>query len=270
MAELQTITLPALGDFDDIEIIEVLIVSGDVIEAEDPIIILESDKASMEIPSPYSGKVISVHINVGDRISEGTEIAKLEVTEVKLDEPTPVAVEPTPAESKPEAALAKTAEAMPAVEVVKIKSPVVHKTAKSATVSPVDQDQNRSAKLIIHASPSIRRHARELGVNLELVIATGAKGRILKEDVKAFIKASLSAAPTSGGVTVSAMPAIDFSKFGEIEPIPLSRIQKISGAHLLRSWVSVPHVTQFDEANITELKRFENHLKVKLIKKGFG
>jgi pyruvate dehydrogenase E2 component (dihydrolipoamide acetyltransferase) len=268
VAELQTITLPALGDFDDIEIIEVLIVSGDVIEAEDPIIILESDKASMEIPSPYSGKVISVHINVGDRISEGTEIAKLEVTEVKLDEPTPVAVEPTPAESKPEAALAKTAEAMPAVEVVKIKSPVVHKTAKSATVSPVDQDQNRSAKLIIHASPSIRRHARELGVNLELVIATGAKGRILKEDVKAFIKASLSAAPTSGGVTVSAMPAIDFSKFGEIEPIPLSRIQKISGAHLLRSWVSVPHVTQFDEANITELEAFRKSLKSEADKKG--
>ena len=281
MAELQTITLPALGDFDDIEIIEVLIVAGDVIEAEDPIIILESDKASMEIPSPYSGKVMSVHINVGDRISEGTEIAKLEVAEVKLDEPTPVAIEPTPvaiepapvatepapAESKPASALAKVAEVMPAVEVVETKSPVVQKTAKSASVSPVNQDENRSAKLI-HASPSIRRHARELGVNLELVIATGAKGRILKEDVKAFIKASLSAAPTSGGVTVSAMPAIDFSKFGEIEPIPLSRIQKISGAHLLRSWVSVPHVTQFDEANITELEAFRKSLKGEAEKKG--
>jgi pyruvate dehydrogenase E2 component (dihydrolipoamide acetyltransferase) len=267
VAELQTITLPALGDFDDIEIIEVLIVSGDVIEAEDPIIILESDKASMEIPSPYSGKVMSVHINVGDRISEGTEIAKLEVAEVKLDEPTPVESKPAPAESKPAPPVAKASEAMPTVEVAEAKSPEEHKIVKPASVSPVNQVENRSAKLI-HASPSIRRHARELGVNLELVIATGAKGRILKEDVKAFIKASLSAAPTSGGATVSAMPTIDFSKFGEIEPIPLSRIQKISGAHLLRSWVSVPHVTQFDEANITELEAFRKSLKSEAEKKG--
>jgi pyruvate dehydrogenase E2 component (dihydrolipoamide acetyltransferase) len=267
VAELQTITLPALGDFDDIEIIEVLIVPGDVIEAEDPIIILESDKASMEIPSPYSGKVMSVHINVGDRISEGTEIAKLEVAEVKLDEPTPTEAEPTPAESKPAPPVAKASEAMPTVEVTEAKSAEEHKIVKPAVVSPVNQAENRSAKLI-HASPSIRRHARELGVNLELVIATGAKGRILKEDVKAFIKASLSAAPTSGGATVSAMPTIDFSKFGEIEPIPLSRIQKISGAHLLRSWVSVPHVTQFDEANITELEAFRKSLKSEAEKKG--
>ncbi|MFT5975536.1 MAG: pyruvate/2-oxoglutarate dehydrogenase complex dihydrolipoamide acyltransferase (E2) component, partial [Gammaproteobacteria bacterium] len=116
MAELQTITLPALGDFDDIEIIEVLIVPGDVIEAEDPVIILESDKASMEIPSPYSGKVISVHINVGDRISEGTEIAKLEVAEAKLDEPAPVENEPAAV-----AAVAKASEATPKTEVAETK-----------------------------------------------------------------------------------------------------------------------------------------------------
>jgi pyruvate dehydrogenase E2 component (dihydrolipoamide acetyltransferase) len=210
---------------------------------------------------------MSVHINVGDRISEGTEIAKLEVAEVKLDEPTPTEAEPTPAQSKPAPAVAKASEAMPTVEVAEAKSPEEHKIVKPAVVSPVNQAENRSAKLI-HASPSIRRHARELGVNLELVIATGVKGRILKEDVKAFIKASLSAAPTSGGATVSAMPAIDFSKFGEIEPIPLSRIQKISGAHLLRSWVSVPHVTQFDEANITELETFRKSLKSEAEKKG--
>jgi pyruvate dehydrogenase E2 component (dihydrolipoamide acetyltransferase) len=262
VAELQTITLPALGDFDDIEIIEVLIVPGDVIEAEDPVIILESDKASMEIPSPYSGKVISVHINVGDRISEGTEIAKLEVAEAKLDEPAPVENEPAAV-----AAVAKASEATPKTEVAETKPFVEQETAKPTSVSPVNQNENRSAKLI-HASPSIRRHARELGVNLELVIATGAKGRILKEDVKAFIKASLSAAPASGGVTVLAMPTIDFSKFGEIEPIPLSRIQKISGAHLHRSWVSVPHVTQFDEANITELEAFRKSLKSEAEKKG--
>jgi pyruvate dehydrogenase E2 component (dihydrolipoamide acetyltransferase) len=257
VSELLTITLPALGDFDDIEIIEVLIVPGDVIEAEDSILILESDKATMEIPSPYSGKVISVHVNVGDRISEGTVIAKLEAAEEKQAEP--VSLE------KEEAV--EATEAATEIEVAKTKAPVEQKATKSAPTSPLNHEENRSGKLI-HASPSIRRHARELGVNLELVIATGAKGRILKEDVKAFIKASLSAAPTSGGIAVSAMPAIDFSKFGEVEPVPLSRIQKISGAHLHRSWVSVPHVTQFDEANITELEAFRKSLKGEAEKKG--
>lgn len=282
MAELQTITLPALGDFDDIEIIEVLIVAGDVIEAEDSIIILESDKASMEIPSPYSGKVISVHVNVGDRISEGTEIAKVEATEAKQDEPELVAeekeeeqtaAEATKAEisetetSEAKATKAEDSEKNPKTEVTETNAAVEQKTAQTSPVSPVNHEANRADKLI-HASPSIRRHARELGVNLELVVATGAKGRILKEDVKAFIKTSLSAAPTSGGIAVSAMPAIDFSKFGEVEAEPLSRIQKISGAHLHRSWVSVPHVTQFDEANITELEAFRKSLKSEAEKKG--
>ena len=265
MAEIQTITLPALGDFDDIEIIEVLIVPGDVIEVEDSIIILESDKATMEIPSPYAGKVISIHVNVGDRIAEDAIIAKIEVTEAKQDELVAVAKEEAPSAVK--ATETEAPEATPETEVAETKAPVEQKTAKSPPTSPVINEQNRPGKLI-HASPSIRRHARELGVNLELVIATGAKGRILKEDVKAFIKASLSAAPASGGITVSAMPTIDFSKFGEIEPVALSRIQKISGAHLHRSWASVPHVTQFDEANITELEVFRKSLKSEAEKKG--
>ena len=258
MADLQTITLPALGDFDDIEIIEVLVVPGDVVEVEDSIIILESDKATMEIPSPYSGKVVSVHVNVGDRISEGTAIAKLEAVEATQSEVAPA----TPAD-KEETSI----EAALDVKVEETKAPVEQKVAKAPPAAPATSNQSQSGKLI-HASPSIRRHARELGVNLELVIATGAKGRILKEDVKAFIKATLSAAPTSGGIPVSAMPEIDFSKFGEIEAEPLSRIQKISGAHLHRSWVSVPHVTQFDEANISELEVFRKSLKGEAEKKG--
>lgn len=265
MSEPLTITLPALGDFDEIEIIEVLIVPGDVLEAEDSILVLESDKASMEIPSPYSGKVISVHVNVGDRISEGTEIVKLEAAEAKQDEAVALEKEQTPAAV--ESTEAEASETTPKIEVAETKAPVEQKTATSPPTSPVNQEENRSGKLI-HASPSIRRYARELGANLELVIATGAKGRVLKEDVKAFIKASLSAAPTSGGITVSAMPTIDFSKFGEVESEPLSRIQKISGAHLHRSWVSVPHVTQFDEANITELEAFRKSLKSEAEKKG--
>lgn len=260
MSEIQTITLPALGDFEDIEIIEVLIVPGDVIDVEDSIIILESDKATMEIPSPYSGKVISIHVNVGDRIAEGAVIAKLESAEAKQDEPVALEKEETATE-------AEASEAIAEVEVTETKPPAEQKTAKPAPTSATNHDDSRSDKLI-HASPSIRRHARELGVKLELVIATGAKGRILKEDVKAFIKSSLSAAPTPGGIAVSAMPTIDFSKFGEVEVEPLSRIQKISGAHLHRSWVSVPHVTQFDEANITELEAFRKSLKSEAEKKG--
>ena len=255
MAELQTITLPALGDFDEIEIIEVLIVPGDIIEAEDSIIILESDKATMEIPSPYSGKVTTVLVNVGDRISEGTEIAKVETTQTKEEKP-----EPAPADKAPMATETAPPTQPEADETHKTEAPAEHKISKSPPTSAINNEENRSGKLI-HASPAIRRHAREFGVNLELVIATGAKGRILKEDVKAFIKASLSASPASGGIPVSAMPEIDFSKFGETQPEPLSRIQKISGAHLHRSWVSVPHVTQFDEADITELEAFRKSLK---------
>jgi pyruvate dehydrogenase E2 component (dihydrolipoamide acetyltransferase) len=273
VSELLTITLPALGDFDDIEIIEVLIVPGDVIEVEDSILVLESDKATMEIPSPYSGKVISVRVNVGDRISEGTVIAEVEAGEVKQSEA--VATETAPAvevaETKaPEKAVPeKAAPEKEALETESLatKAPVSQTTVKSAPTSPLNHDESRSAN-VVHASPSIRRHARELGVNLGLVIATGAKGRILKEDVKAFIKSSLSAAPTSSGIAVSAMPTIDFSKFGEVEVEPLSRIQKISGAHLHRSWVTVPHVTQFDEANITELEAFRKSLKSEAEKKG--
>jgi pyruvate dehydrogenase E2 component (dihydrolipoamide acetyltransferase) len=261
VSELLTITLPALGDFDEIEVIEVLIVPGDEIEAEDSTIILESDKATMEIPSPYSGKVVSVHVKAGDRISEGTTIAKLEAAEVKQDEPVAIEKEQVPA------AVEETIETTPETEVAETKTVVEQKTAKLPPIAPTKHEENQSNKLI-HASPSIRRHARELGVNLELVIATGAKGRILKEDVKAFIKATLSASSTGGGIPVSAMPTIDFSKFGEVEVETLSRIQKISGAHLHRSWVSVPHVTQFDEANITELEAFRKSLKSEAEKQG--
>ncbi|MCH7881969.1 MAG: dihydrolipoyllysine-residue acetyltransferase [Proteobacteria bacterium] len=269
MAELMTITLPNVGDFDEIEIIEILIAADDEIVAEDSIIVLESDKATMEIPSPFTGKVESVLVDVGDRIAEGTEIAKLQVTAVseesKPDEPeaseteTEPTPEPTPA-SKPEKLESST------------PTPQTADPGKEREPPPdnLSGDSGNKSSQKIHANPSIRRHARELGVNLELVTGTGAKGRILKEDVKAFIKASLAAAARAGtgGIPVSAMPEIDFSKFGEIESVALSRIQKKSAAHLHRSWVSVPHVTQFDEANITDLEAFRKSLAAEAEKKG--
>ena len=273
MTELATIKLPDVGDFDEIEIIEILIVPGDEIEAEQSIIVLESDKATMEIPSPYAGKITSVMVRVGDRIAEGADIAKIEViapTEAapESDRPEP---EPEPSEAESDDVTVTAADDAPESQTSLPTAPAAApgKVRKPPPGKPVGEVTDQSGNTL-HASPSIRRYARELGVNLEAVIGTGAKGRILKQDVKAFVKTSLSApgAATGGGIQVSAMPDIDFSKFGEIEPVALNRIQKISGAHLHRSWVTVPHVTQFDEADITDLEAFRKSLAKEAEKKG--
>jgi pyruvate dehydrogenase E2 component (dihydrolipoamide acetyltransferase) len=273
VAEIKTINLPNLGDFDEIEIIEVLIVPGDEISAEDSIIVLESDKATMEIPSPYTGKVKSVLVHVGDRISEGTEIAKIEAdlsdeSEKSESSERPEAKSEAEGEQAPETVAVTNTESTPP-PVIPAPDLAPGKERKPPPGMPVNSLGNGASKHI-HASPSIRRHARDLGVNLELVIGTGPKGRVLKQDVKAFIKAAMSSSGpgAAGGLAVSAMPEIDFSKFGEIEAVPLNRIQKISGAHLHRSWVTVPHVTQFDEANITDLEAFRKSLAKEAEKKG--
>ena len=264
MAET-TIKLPDVGDFDEIEIIEVLIAVGDEIQAEDSMIVLESDKATMEIPSPQAGTIKSVLVNVGDRISEGTDIATIEgggqAAEPKADEPA--------VENIAEADVAKTPAKEVETKIVKEETQP-GKSRMPPPASQADGSVDRAGNLV-HASPSIRRYARELGVNLDQVIGSGAKGRILKADVKAFIKTSLTgggAPAASGGIAISAMPDIDFSKFGEIEAVPLNRIKKISGAHLHRSWVTVPHVTQFDEADITDLEAFRKSLTKEAEKRG--
>ena len=280
MAELKTINVPDVGDFDEIEIIEVLIVPGDEIAEEDSIIVLESDKATMEIPSPYAGTVKSVLVRVGDRVSEGTEIARIE-SSTAVSEQKESPVESADAE-KENISQQPVVEEPKTTEEVKTTQPettdsaittpqefVPGKPRKPPPGIPVTEPGDGSGKLI-HASPSIRRHARELGVNLEQVMGTGSKGRILKEDVKAYIKAAMSTAGSGsvGGLSVSAVPEIDFSRFGEIEVVPLNRIKKISAAHLHRSWVTVPHVTQFEEANITDLEAFRKSLAKDAEKKG--
>ncbi len=272
MAEIKTINLPDVGDFDEIEIIEVLIVPGDEIAAEDSIIVLESDKATMEIPSPYAGIVKSVSVHVGDRISEGTEVAKVEVS-VPVESEKPTSSQAMDSESGAETEAAPAADAPAEVEIIESEVAPLQESAPGKIRKPPPgkplNDSGDVAGKSIHASPSVRRYARELGVNLEQVIGSGPKGRVLKADVKAFIKAAMSTAGTgaTGGLAVSAMPEIDFSKFGEIEAVALNRIQKISGAHLHRSWVTVPHVTQFDEANITELEAFRKSLAKEAEKK---
>jgi pyruvate dehydrogenase E2 component (dihydrolipoamide acetyltransferase) len=276
VAENKTITLPDVGDFQDIEIIEILVAAGDQVEAEQSIVVLESDKATMEIPSPYSGTIESIIVSVGDRLNEGDRIATISASDppqATADTGPAVAAETgasaVAAEPVVESPPAEAVAAAPEVDADKHKGDLPPgKTLRphpGAETSPAASGNGKT----IHASPSIRRYARELGVNLEQVIGSGPKGRIVKADVKAFVKSAIAGGggDGGGGIRVSSLPEIDFSKFGAIETVALSRIQKISGAHLHRSWVTVPHVTQFDDADITELEAFRKSLAKEAEKK---
>ena len=245
MAEIKDILVPDIGDFDGVEVIEVLVAAGDQIAVEDPIASLESDKAAMEIPSPFAGTIKAVKIKIGDKVSEGSLLITLEVSEDssaaddKKDE--------APAEATPPAKK-ETVESKPAPK------PATPRPSPTANLS-INEEGFRKA----HASPSVRKFARELGADLSQMTGTGEKNRILKEDVKAWIKQTL-AQGNSGGLGVEPMPEIDFSQFGEIETQALTRINKLTGKFLHRNWVTVPHVTQFDEADISELEKFRKQL----------
>lgn len=260
MGTITEVFLPDLGDFKDVDVVEILVKPGDKVQAEDSLISLESEKATMEIPSPYNGEVKELKVALGDKISQGALIMVMDVEEaaevvedVIDDEPAAAAAAPPPmvAESAP-----PPAEPEPRAYGEKEPQP------RPVIAKPSDAPKGKA-----HASPAVRRFARELGVDLMSVPGTGNKGRINKEDVQAFVKQALSgggAAASAGGGASFALPAapeVDFSKFGEIETKPLGRIKKLSGAHLHRAWLSVPHVTQFDEADITELEAFRKGLK---------
>ncbi|MGH8563219.1 MAG: 2-oxo acid dehydrogenase subunit E2 [Gammaproteobacteria bacterium] len=261
MAQVREVVLPDIGDFKDVEVIEVLVKPGDEIAVEAPLITLESDKATMEVPSPYAGTVQSIQVEVGDRISEGATI--LALAEKTAVEAAPVAdggAREAPAKSS--AAPAPAVPAPPAEQKPPAAAPALTVPTAPAEQRPPPATP-KSAEVVsgsrAHASPSVRRFARELGVDLWLVSGSGPKGRLLKDDIAAFTRKALSApgigAPAGGGL-VSAVPPIDFSRFGETELRPLSKIKHIAGEHLHRSWSTIPHVTQFDEADITELETF--------------
>jgi pyruvate dehydrogenase E2 component (dihydrolipoamide acetyltransferase) len=285
MGQVQDVTVPDIGDFKDVEIIEIAVSAGDQVNAEDPLITLESDKASMEVPSPVSGTVVELKVAVGDRVSEGSLIASVEVGEASVPEPpSPEGHQESdqgPAEAeeqaKPEAAAAApnevqakrgpTAPAAPEAAADREPEPAQARRYESADAGP-PIDEGRFAKA--HASPSIRRFARELGADLGRIEGTGPKGRILKEDVQAFVKGALTkpqeapapaaAGPVGGGLAIPEMPEIDFSQFGPTETKPLSKIKRLSGAGLHRNWVTIPHVTHQEEADITELEAFRKEL----------
>jgi pyruvate dehydrogenase E2 component (dihydrolipoamide acetyltransferase) len=270
VADNKTITLPDVGDFRDIEVIEILVSTGDKVEPEQSILVLESDKATMEIPSPFAGTIEAVIVKVGDRLNEGDAIATISVSGASETSPEPsvapaAATEPAPPVADPDPEPEPTPE--PARQSTEFAPGKTLRPHPGADLAPVATTTGST----IHATPSVRRYARELGVDLAGVIGSGAKGRIVKADVKAFIKSAMTGAASSTGgigISVTSLPQIDYSKFGDIETVALSRIKKISGAHLHRSWVTVPHVTQFDEADITDLETFRKSLAKDAEKKG--
>jgi pyruvate dehydrogenase E2 component (dihydrolipoamide acetyltransferase) len=238
------VTVPDIGDASDVDVIEVLVSEGDTVAVEDGLITLETDKATMDVPSPKAGVVTKLLVNTGDKVSMGSKVCILKVqgaAKPAAPAPQPAASAPAPAAKAPEPGKPKP-------------PPVPH--------HPSAGNKPKTGK--VHASPSVRRLAREFGVDLAEVSGSGPKNRILKEDIQSYVKYELSrpkatpgaVASGNGGLQVLAQPKVDFSKFGEIEEKPLTRIQKISGPNLHRNWVTIPHVTQFEEADITDLEAF--------------
>jgi pyruvate dehydrogenase E2 component (dihydrolipoamide acetyltransferase) len=242
---VQTLVVPDLGDFDDVEVIEVHISNGDNIEVEDPLVTLETDKAAMDVPAIVAGRIESVLVKVGDKVSQGASLAIVDA----------ISVSPVPTDATQTIAAPPVVEQAPVQQAPPAAAPPAAPPADSPPI-------NEAGFSRAHASPSVRKLARELGVDLASVKGAGAKGRILHDDVKAFVKAILtgqSAGPAGGGLPRT--PSVDFAKFGEIESQPLTRIQKISGPRLQASWINLPHVTQHDLADITELEARRQELK---------
>jgi len=278
MGVIKEVLVPDIGDFKGVDVIEILVKPGDRVEKEGSLVTLESDKATMEIPSPAAGIVSELRVKVGDKVAEGSVILLLEET----------AEGAAPAASAPRETLASSPAA---------SSPPAATTAGSGKADATSASQRTDGPLLVprtgpvpyepvaapaafkpHASPSVRKFARELGVDLARVKGTGPKDRITTEDVQGFVKGIMGAAPVAAPAAVPAggsalglleWPQVDFAKFGPIETKPRSRIKKLSGANLHRNWVMIPHVTQFDEADITDLEAFRKTSSADTERQGF-
>jgi len=267
MSEMVEVKVPDMGDFEDVEIIEVLVAVGDVVAEEDSLITVETDKATMEIPSSHSGTVKEIKVKVGDTISQGGLVVVLEssgATDVKEQASAEVKQEASTPAAEPASEVAAVAQPAPAPAPV----PEVEYNKPSPTAN-INPEHFKSA----HASPALRKFARELGVDLTKVSGTGRNSRIVKEDVQSFIKQVMQSGGRSNGaggtaLGIEPMPEIDFSRWGEIETKPLSKINKLTGKFLHRNWVTIPHVTQFDEADITSLEAFRKQSNKEYEKEG--
>lgn len=260
---IQQINIPDIGDFDSVEVIEILVSEGDTVAIDDSLLTLESDKATMEIPAPVAGVIKKINVSVGDSVSEGDYVFDIEVS----------------ADSK-EIPVVETADEAPKVTETpqSVPSPVSVVATEETKVAPAPQTTKpvnaQTMGAASHASPSLRAFARSLGVDLSQVTGTGPKGRILQSDVESLVKSVMqgggaaSNANLSSGTGIPPLPEIDFSKFGEIETEELGRIKKISGKFLHASWLNIPHVTQFDECDITEMDQFRKDMKATAEKQG--
>ncbi|MFG0201336.1 dihydrolipoyllysine-residue acetyltransferase [Legionella pneumophila] len=232
------ISIPDIGGANDVDVIDILVKPGMEVEKVQALITLEGDKATMDIPSPYAGKVIEMKIKLGDKVSQGTPILSLK-TSGKTETPE---IEKSQIKNISEQSIKE------------IEKP--YEELKSEPISINNLEIAESKSILISAGPAVRRLAREFGVDLSLVQGSGRKSRITKEDLQNYIKVRLNEKTTSGGFSLPSNPAIDFSKFGSIETKPLNKIKKLTGANVHRSWITIPHVTQFDEADITDLEAF--------------
>jgi len=251
----QLILVPDIGSDDEIDVIEISVAIGDQVEEGDTLLVLESDKATMDVPSSHSGKVIKILAAEGNKLRTGAEVAVLEVTSAASPEPinSPEPVNSPEPINSPEPAKAPE------------PAPVAAAPAPAAQVTQTDSSPSDS----VYAGPAVRLLARELGVQLDKVTGTGPRGRVQKDDVNNYVKAALSSAPTAtAGAGIPQVPAVDFSQFGDIETVAMSKIQKLTAANMQRNWLNVPHVTQFDEADITKLESFRKSLKDEGEKRG--
>ncbi|WP_136418425.1 dihydrolipoyllysine-residue acetyltransferase [Herbaspirillum sp. ST 5-3] len=260
------VKVPDIGDFKEVEVIELMVKPGDTITVDQSLITVESDKASMEIPSSHAGIVKELKVKIGDKVAEGTLLLTLETEGAGAPAPAPAVAA---AASAPAAVASAPASPPPAPNLTLVES----KPVPTAALEPREENGFKP-----HASPSVRKFSRELGVDLVRLKGTGPKGRILHEDVQNYVKAvmaghgetAVAPAGKGGGIGLDLLPwpSLDFSKFGETELQPLSRIKKISGPNLHRNWVMIPHVTQFDEADVTELEEFRKDSNAALAKSG--
>ncbi|MGE5453434.1 MAG: dihydrolipoyllysine-residue acetyltransferase [Acidobacteriota bacterium] len=269
MARIE-LSVPDIGDVRDAAVIEILVKPGATIKAEQSLITIESDKASMEVPSSHAGVLQELRVHLGDKVSQGSIIGILETADAAATAAPPA---PVATASQPPAAPVAAPVTAPVVRAAEVAPPPTTRVPPTAALGPVEPPSSQG---VPHASPSVRKFARELGVPLDRVSGSGPKGRITHVDIQQYVKGALSqgqpaAASTgvaAGGLEVLPWPQVDFAKYGPIERQPLSRIKKISGANLHRNWVRIPHVTNNDEADITELEAFRVKLNEEHAKAG--
>jgi pyruvate dehydrogenase E2 component (dihydrolipoamide acetyltransferase) len=247
------VTVPDLGTDDEVDVIEIHVSAGDRLEADQPLLTLESDKAAMEVPSPQAGEVLEILVKVGDKVKTGAEVLKLSAAAGGDVAP---AQEAPATSSEASGKAAGDSRPMPASEPSRSDQP-------AAQNIPVSVESTK-----VYAGPAVRKLARELGVDLALVQGSGARYRVVKEDIHAFVKARINGAPTGSVAVAPAVPDVDFSQFGPIEELPRTKLQKVTAINMQRNWSTVPHVAQFNEADVTALEDFRNELRPEAEKKG--